>query len=351
MMRAARYHGREDVRVEVIPEPHAGPEEVTVAVAYNGLCGTDLHEYLHGPRHIPDTPHPLTGAQLPLVLGHEFFGTISEVGSGVDDLMPGDRVCVEPIYSCGRCAPCLGGHYNLCRRLAFHGVMSLGGGLAELAVVPASMVHRPPDEVALDLDALVEPTAVAMHVVLRRTPPPSGAVVVFGAGAIGVGLWYALRACHACDIVVVEPTADQWSALIGLGADRVIDPAVVDPVDYVQDVSSTGAAIAYDAARATGVIDTALRRVGVGGVVVSVALHPRPVPVDPGALMRAEAEWKGSLGYTATDFEEVIALMAVDHYRTDVWVEHVDLDDVVTAGLEPMATGRSKMLVDIGEAA
>ncbi|TPG35267.1 hypothetical protein EAH80_09470 [Mycobacterium hodleri] len=201
-MRAARYHGRGDVRVEKIPEPHAGPAQGTVAVAHNGLCGTDLHEYLHGPHHIPVTPHPLTGTQLPIILGHEFSGTIREVGSDVTDLMPGDRVRVEPIYSCRRCAPCLG------------------------------------------------------------------------------------------------------------------------------------------------------RCVAAGGAVVSVALHAQPVPVDQGTLVRAEAAWTGSLGHTATDFEEVIALMAVDHYRTDGWVEHVDLDDVVTAGLEPMATGRSKkILVDIGEAA
>jgi threonine dehydrogenase-like Zn-dependent dehydrogenase len=210
VIRAARYHGRGDVRVEVIPEPHAGPDEVTVAVAYHGLCGTDLHEYLHGPHHIPVTPHPLTRARLPIILGHEFAGTIREVGSDVNDLVSGDR-------------------------------------------------------------------------------------------------------------------------------------------EYLLDITSgAGAAIAYDAAGATGVDDTALRCVGVGGVMVS----SRPVPVDPGALLRAEAEWTGSLGYTATDFEEVLALMGVNHYRTDGWVEHVDLDDVVTAGFEPMATGRSKkLLVDIGEAA
>src|SRR5580692_5259663 len=99
MMRAARLHGRLDLRVEDVAVPEPGPGQVAVTVAHNGLCGTDLHEYFAGPTVCTDVPHPLTGAVLPQVMGHEFAGTVAEVGDGVTGVAVGDRVCVEPIYS------------------------------------------------------------------------------------------------------------------------------------------------------------------------------------------------------------------------------------------------------------
>jgi (R,R)-butanediol dehydrogenase/meso-butanediol dehydrogenase/diacetyl reductase len=81
-MRAAVFRGRKEVAVTDVEEPTAGPGQVKVAVAYNGICGTDLHEYYAGPIFVPTAPHPLTGGQLPVTLGHEFAGTVTEVGDG-----------------------------------------------------------------------------------------------------------------------------------------------------------------------------------------------------------------------------------------------------------------------------
>src|SRR5438876_5138572 len=98
-MIAARLYAREDLRLEEVPEPTPGPGEVKLRVAYAGLCGTDLHEYFAGPRGTM-TPHPLTGATLPQILGHELSGTVTEIGAGVTGVRTGDRVCVRPIYHC-----------------------------------------------------------------------------------------------------------------------------------------------------------------------------------------------------------------------------------------------------------
>ena len=105
-MRAVVYHGQRDIRITDVPDPQVGPGQVALRIGYNGICGTDLHEYFAGPIFIPNgAAHPLTGRELPLTLGHEFSGTVVEVGSGVTSVTEGDRVAVEPLYTCGPVRP------------------------------------------------------------------------------------------------------------------------------------------------------------------------------------------------------------------------------------------------------
>jgi threonine dehydrogenase-like Zn-dependent dehydrogenase len=112
LMRAAVYHGVGDLRLEDIEEPVTVPGHVKLRVAYNGLCGTDLHEIFDSQRAVPVEPHPLTGARAPLVLGHEIGGSVVEVGEGVDDLEPETVVAVEPLMTCGVCRWCRSGDRN-----------------------------------------------------------------------------------------------------------------------------------------------------------------------------------------------------------------------------------------------
>src|SRR5215510_14188915 len=143
--RALRYHGREDVRLEEVDEPVAGPGDVILRVAYNGICGSDVHEYFDGPIAASREPHPLTGCAMPCILGHELAGEVVEVGPGVDDVSIGALVAVEPIETCGTCAYCRNGHRHLCRKTAFHGYHRAGGGLSDYTAVRRDMVHPMPD--------------------------------------------------------------------------------------------------------------------------------------------------------------------------------------------------------------
>src|SRR5690349_15041001 len=140
-MRAARYHGVRDVRIEKLPEPTPDAGEVLVRVAHNGICGSDLHEYYSAPTFVPTQPHPLTGVSVPVVLGHEFAGTVVGVGEGVDEGLVDKNVAARPAYRCNACAACRRGLHNICRKLAFHGLSANGGGLSELTTLPADMVH------------------------------------------------------------------------------------------------------------------------------------------------------------------------------------------------------------------
>ena len=147
----------------------------------------DLHEFLEGPIFTPPPGHPhgLTHEAAPVTLGHEFSGTVEELGEGVSGLAVGDNVVVEPYYVCNECGPCLSGHYNLCTKLGFIGLAGGGGGLSEKIVVDTRWVH-PVGDIPLDEAALIEPLAVAYHAVGRSGVKAGDVAVVGGAGPIGL---------------------------------------------------------------------------------------------------------------------------------------------------------------------
>lgn len=152
MMKAVRFHGREDLRFEDIPEPTCGKGQIKVKPAWCGICGSDLHEYLGGPSLCPTTPHPITGESIPLTFGHEFSGIIEEIGEGVSDKFKvGGRVCVQPIIYDGTCGACKDGLINCCYSNGFVGISGWGGGLSEHVVVPEYAVYNIPDNMGLDI--------------------------------------------------------------------------------------------------------------------------------------------------------------------------------------------------------
>ncbi|CDQ43721.1 2,3-butanediol dehydrogenase [Mycolicibacterium neoaurum] len=344
-MKAAVYYGPNKVDVTDVPEPDPGPGTVKVQVGFNGICGTDLHEYYAGPIFVPTEPHPLTGAQLPIVMGHEFSGTITALGDGVTGWAEGDRVAIEPIYRCGRCGPCRAGTYNICAQIGFHGLMS-DGGMAEYTVVPTDMLHKLPDNVSLELGALVEPMSVAYHAATLGDPDPDRTAMVFGAGPIGIGLWFALRGKGIEDVFVVEPSATRRSAIEALGA-RTLDPTALDVPAFIADhTDGRGAGAVYDAAGVAPAVETALACVGARKAMVSVAIYEKPLTTPLLNLVMNESRIQGSLCYTAADFQAVIGLMAEGAYDTAGWVTAIGIDDVIDEGFEALHAGtKMKVLV------
>jgi len=348
-MRAAVYHGPKDLRVEDVPEPQIKPGHVKIAVAYNGICGTDLHEYYEGPQFIPATPHPRTGFSMPVVMGHEFSGTVSEVGSGVTDLKVGDRVAGEPLRTCGECYACTSGAYNACSTVTVVGIAGGQGGLAESVVVPADKAHLLPESVDLEAGALVEPMAVAYHAVKLADPQPGQSALVFGAGPIGLGAALALRALGVTDVTVVELAPARRAVLDGLGIASV-NPVDTDLLPYVSErTGGRGVDLAVDCAGHTVTFQPAIRAVRPHGTVVLVAMSPKPVAFVPSTLNLTEITIRGSHTYTAQDYRDVIDLMSKGVYPiNDSWVAHAPLDQIVTEGFEALHNGRAmKVLIDV----
>jgi (R,R)-butanediol dehydrogenase / meso-butanediol dehydrogenase / diacetyl reductase len=348
-LRAAIYYAAGDIRLEDVPEPCPLAGEVLVRVAHNGICGSDLHEYFSASKFTPTgQPHPLTGVTAPVILGHEFSGTVVDAGAGVDASLLGKRVAIRPTYSCGVCAACSRGLTQICRLLAFHGLSAAGGGLSEFTTLPAAMVHPLPENVSLELGALVEPMAVAHHAVRRVELTPNDLAVIVGAGPIGIGVWFALRAVGHERILVSEISAERRRAIASVGAEHVIDPRSESLMDTANTLSgNAGARAVFDAAGVGAAIVDSVPALAPRGTIIVVSIHEKPFPFDPTTLLLQEVDVVGSLVYDIPDDEEVIANMAAGRYDTSGWVTHIELGELLD-GYENLRAGREmKVLVDL----
>ena len=228
-MRALRFHAAHDLRIEEVAEPSApGLGEVVVRVVTCGICGTDLHEYLAGPIVTPVEPHPLTGAQNPQILGHEFAGDVVAVGPGVTRVREGDRVAIMPLAYCGHCAYCQRGLQHLCATMGCVGLSHPWGGMAELATVAEYQIVRLPAGVTHQQGALIEPTAVAAYGVERAGVGPGDRVLVTGAGPIGALAALCARSAGASSVYVSEPNPARRARAEALEVATVLDPTAVD---------------------------------------------------------------------------------------------------------------------------
>ena len=227
-MKALRWYARKDVRYVDAPEPSPGPGQLKVKVSLAGICGTDLKEYAYGPVMIPPD-------QVPLTMGHEFAGTVMEVGKGVKGFKAGDRVSGVGYYYCGECYVCKKGLYNLCVNQGFTGLFC-DGCMAEYFVIPDYACYKLPDSVPDELGALVEPLAVALYSVARAKPQPEDCVVVIGAGMIGLCVIQALKATGISQVMVSARRPERLKLAKGCGANVVID---ADKEDIVSEVKNT----------------------------------------------------------------------------------------------------------------
>ncbi|TMQ93679.1 2,3-butanediol dehydrogenase [Actinomadura soli] len=325
-MRAAVWYGARDVRVEDVKQGAPGRGEVAVSVAYCGICGSDLHEYADGPHAIPiGEPHPESGRAAPLTLGHEFSGTVAEVGPGVAGFRPGDRVAVEPHYRCGRCARCLAGEYNLCRHFGFAGLMG-DGGLAERAVLPSYMLHRLPDGVSLRQAAVFEPAAVALHGVRRSGLRDGETVAVVGLGPIGLLVVQLAVRYGAGEVIACDPSPSRRALAYQLGASAAVDAGELPPGT---------ADLAFEAVGAERTLRDCLDATRRGGRVVLLGLGGM-LAVDGFALVNNEQSIIGSVGYRDCH-PELIRLAAEEGMDfTSIVTSVVPLDDVVRGGFETL---------------
>jgi (R,R)-butanediol dehydrogenase/meso-butanediol dehydrogenase/diacetyl reductase len=343
--RAAVWYAAGDVRVVDVGTRAPGPGEAAIAVAYCGICGSDLHEFTGGPMAIPVAdPHPESGAVAPIVLGHEFCGTVVDVGPGVSAVAPGDRVAVEPHYRCGSCRRCESGEYNLCRHFGFAGLMG-DGGMAERAVVPAYMLHRLPGAVSFEQAALFEPAAVALHA-LRRAGLRSGeTVAVVGLGPIGL-LVVMLAVRHGAGRVVATDLSPARLRLAGeLGATHIVPAGPHDDVPHLlrQAAGGEGADVAFEVVGSEGTLRTCLGATRKGGRVVLVGLTGT-VCLDAFALVNQEQSIIASVGYRDA-YPDLIRWAADGLDLTPLVTSTVALDDVVRDGFGALSRGGDQIKV------
>jgi (R,R)-butanediol dehydrogenase/meso-butanediol dehydrogenase/diacetyl reductase len=341
-MKAARWHGRRDVRVETVPDPAPGPSDVILRVAWCGICGTDVEEYLTGPHWVPTTrPNPLTGARAPLTLGHEFAGEVVAVGRDVRDLRVGDRVAPDTLIFCGHCFWCRRHQVHLCESLAGLGLMA-DGGLAEFCVAPASTCLRVPDALSMEHAPLAETLAVGIHALRRGRLAATETVAVVGAGAVGLCALQAALHGGARRVVVVEPDPERRRIALSLGAHLAVNANAPNWLDAVRDLTGgPGPDLTLECGGRVASVACAIEVARRGGRIVLVGLPDRPGTLDFSALAAAEKELIGSLSHVYDeDFAAAIDLLGDGRVRVDSLITHrLPLDQVVEQGFERLASG------------
>ncbi|EOD48777.1 putative sorbitol dehydrogenase protein [Neofusicoccum parvum UCRNP2] len=337
-MRAVRFHGQRDLRLEDIPEPQVGKGQVKLKPAWVGICGSDLHEYMGGASICPTTPHPITGETVPLTFGHEFSGVIEEVGEGVTDFKVGDRVCVQPIIYDGDCGACTEGLINCCYKNGFIGLSGWGGGLAEHIVTPQSCLYKLPENVSLEIGALIEPLAVGWHAVNISPWKPESSVLVLGGGPIGLSVIQALRARGATKIIVSEVSPRRKEFAKQFGAHYVLDPTKDDvPARCRELCEKQGVHVVFDCAGVQAGLDAAVQAVRARGTIVNIAIWEKRCSIFPNDFCFKERSYIGVATYQAGDFQDVLNAISEGRLKPDEMItKRIELDQVEAEGFKTL---------------
>jgi 2-desacetyl-2-hydroxyethyl bacteriochlorophyllide A dehydrogenase len=297
-VRAVEIAENRRLRVTDLEERPLAAQEARVSVAYCGICGSDLH-FRPSPAIPPGT-----------VMGHEFSGTVSELGSEVEGFALGDRVTVYPFAPCGECSNCRRGDEHVCQQAATTG-LGLGanpGAYAESVVVESSMLIPLPDQLPLDHGALVEPLAVALHGVEIGEAKPGERCVVIGAGPIGIMTALALRARGIERVVSIEKNERRRERMSSLGIESL-------PLEGVHEgvLSAFGGDlpdVVFECAGNPAAPQLAIELVRYRGIVVLLGVLEEPVAISQLVLMIKEAQMRASFAYRREDFDEAIELLA-----------------------------------------
>ncbi len=342
-MRAARWHGRGDVRVEDVPVPIPGPGEVLLRVSWCGICGTDIEEYRDGPVVIPvERPNPLTGQRAPVTLGHEFAGQVAEIGPGVAGIAVGDRVVPDICLFCGECHYCRRHEYALCvswAAIGFHG----DGGLAEYVKVPARMCVRLPDEIGDEEAALIETTEVAVRAVRKAGIRLGDSVAVVGDGAVGLITLQVARAAGATTVILLGHRTTRLDIGRRLGASAAFDttnPGWTRSIAHMTDGLGVDAAI--ECGGRAEAIRNSIAATRKGGRIVLLAVLGAAVPVDTWAIVEGERTLIGSVQHHF-DEDLPIAVRLMASGLVDVRpliTRRIGLERVVADGFAAPEAGR-----------
>jgi threonine dehydrogenase-like Zn-dependent dehydrogenase len=320
-MRAAVCRGPGQLALEELPLPEPERGEVRVRMRACGICGTDLHLL------------PLGYLAPPLIPGHEMMGEVDALGAGVEGLSAGDAVAIEPIRCCGHCVHCRQGRESICREFQCLGIQA-DGGLAEYISLPARRLFPVAADLAPQLAALAEPTAVVVHGLRRGRFEPGQRVLVLGAGSLGLLATLAARALGAAEVWATARYEHQAALASQLGASRVL----VEEEASLENLRKLGEEFAIDCVVETvgGEADT-LRLAGEavrpGGTISVLGVFMSHVAIDTLPLLVKEATLAWSNCYAhpheGADFETATRLVDEQRDALGLLTTHqVGLDEV-----------------------
>lgn len=336
-MKAARFYDKGDIRIEDIPEPKVEPGTVGIDVAWCGICGTDLHEFMEGPIFIPPCghPHPISGESAPVTMGHEFSGVVYAVGEGVDDIEVGQQVVVEPYIIADDVPTGPGENYHLSKDMNFIGLGGCGGGLSEKIAVKRRWVHPISNKVPLDQAALIEPLTVGYHAYERSGAKQGDVALVGGGGPIGLLLSAVLKA-QGITVIMSELSDKRKQKAKESGvADYILDPTEVDLAEEVMKITGDkGVDVAFECTSVNKVLDSLVELTKPTGVIVIVSIWSHPATVSVHSVVMKELDVRGTIAY-ANNHEATIKLVEEGKIDLEPFItQRIKLDDLVSEGFE-----------------
>jgi len=345
-MKALQYYGKGNIKLEDIPEPSPGPDEVKINVAYAGICGTDYEEYLYGPLWIPEEPHPVTGYGLskgPVVLGHELSGIVSGAGKNVTHVKEGDRVASYPIIYCGECDNCKRGDYYLCSNIACLG-LHCNGGFEEQVVVPGKNVFILPDGLDLQDAAAAEPLGFSLNSGQCAGITIGDDVAVFGAGIIGLLYLQVARVRGARRVIMIARRKNRLDTALKLGADAVIDTDSENVTERIMELTGgKGVDIVMEATGSNKVVEQIFPIVRSGGRIALGGVFPGKAEVDLKQIVNAGRTIVGLVAHNPIHFQTALKMLADGRINVKpIITKAVDLENIIPEGFNDYLENKGK---------
>ncbi len=344
-MRAAVLHGLHDLRIEDVPMPTFGDDDVLIEVAYNSLCGTDATEFAKGSIMVPlNSIHPNSRHTGATILGHEFIGKVVDAGVNAREMI-GKRVACGAGVSCGKCRRCLEGRTNLCDKYYTLG-LSFHGGLAEFVAAPKSICIPIPDDVSDIHAALAQPLAVGIHGARRAGVKSGDKVLLLGAGAIGSFVCVALQQFDV-EIIAMDIDEKRLATVAKLGADQtILIPSEITPAE-IRELYPSQADVVFETSGAPGAIARALALTKMGGTLLLMGLNKAPQELNFASAILQEITLETTVAHVcADDIPEALDLLRSGTVAELLTGKVVLLENVVEA-FEELAAGKAtgKILV------
>ena len=333
-MKVAKWYNNQDIRIEEVPTPAPGPNEMLVKVISCGICGSDIVEWYRLPR-------------APLVPGHEIGAEVVEVGQALKKFIPGDRVFIAPKVPCMQCDYCKNGHYPACTNIKER----LPGGFAEYVLVPnkliANGVYRLPDSISYDQSTFIEPLACVVRARRLAGVQPRQTVMVFGCGMSGL-LHIQLAKAEDCRVIAIDLNVRRLELAAGFNADITID-AAEDVAGRLLEVNDRKADVVILCTSAMSAVDQAWKCVDKGGVIVFFAV-PGPdkqITVPLNDFWTQEIKILTSYYCGPPDIDDAIDLINSETIRVDDMITHrLPLKDIIR-GFQLVLDGKESIKVII----
>jgi L-iditol 2-dehydrogenase len=320
-MKAAVFHGKNDLRLEEVNAPVPGKDEVLVKVMACGVCGTD--------RHIYEGAEGAAKCEPPTILGHEFSGIVYKTGENVKSVKPGDRVCVDPNDMCGKCYYCRDGKAHFCENMIGIGT-TVNGGFAEFCAVREKQVYPISNNLSFEEGAMAEPVACCIHGMDLTQVRLGDTVMIIGGGTIGLIMLQLAKISGASLLIVSEPVKAKRDMAKRYGADITIDPfnediSTVLDLNSIKHIDKT-----IECAGLKSTMLDAVNFAGRGGTVMMFGLTDpdQEIPLKPFDVFKREITIKASFINPYTQRRAITLLESGKINVRDLITHKIFLDDI-----------------------